>query len=135
MARWLFKTEPNDYAYEDLEREGSTRWDGVKNAGALIHLRKVKAGDEVLVYHTGKERQVVGVARATSAAYADPDLDDERYVVVDLEPDRRLAVPVTLKSMKALKAFEDFDLIRIGRLSTMPVPAPLWRRILKMGAV
>ena len=134
MARWLIKTEPSDYSYDDLEREGSTVWDGIKNATALIHLRKVKAGDELLVYHTGKERRIVGVARATSAAYPDPKLDDERWAVVDIEPVERVANPVTLADIKADEAFADFDLLRIGRLSFMPVPAKLWRRLLKMGA-
>lgn len=134
MARWLAKTEPSDYAYDDLERDGATCWDGIKNATALIHVRKVKAGDELLVYHTGKERCAVGIARATSAAYADPKLDDERWAVFDLEPVERLATPVTLAAIKADDAFADFDLVRISRLSFMPVPAKLWRRILKMGA-
>ena len=134
MARWLAKTEPSDYAYDDLEQDGTTCWDGIKNATALIHLRKVKAGDEVLVYHTGKERRVVGVARATSAAYPDPKLDDERWAVFDLEPVERLAQPVALAAIKADDAFADFDLLRIARLSFMPVPAKLWRRILRMGA-
>ena len=133
MARWLIKSEPGDYSYADLERDGGTCWDGIKNAAALIHLRKVKAGDELFVYHTGKERQVVGVARATSAAYPDPKQDDERWAVVDIEPVARLANPVTLAAIKADDAFADFDLVRIGRLSAMPVPAKLWSRILKMG--
>ena len=134
MARWLAKTEPSDYSYDDLERDGATCWDGIKNATALIHLRKVKPGDELFVYHTGKERRVVGVARATSAAYPDPKLDDERWAVVDIEPVERLADPVTLAAIKEDEAFADFDLLRISRLSFMPVPAKLWRRILKMGA-
>ena len=134
MARWLIKSEPGDYAFEDLERDGKTRWDGIKNAAALIHLRKIKAGDELFVYHTGKERQVVGIARATSAAYPDPAHDDERWAVVDIEPVKRLANPVTLASIKADEAFADFDLVRIGRLSAMPVPAKLWKQILKMGS-
>ncbi len=134
MARWLIKTEPGDYAYADLERDGSTRWDGVKNPTALIHMRKVKAGDEFFVYHTGKEKAVVGVAKATTAAYPDPARDDERLVVFDLEPVEPLASPVTLKTLKADDAFADFDLIRNSRLSAMPVPAALWRRIRKLGA-
>jgi len=134
MARWLMKSEPGDYSYADLERDGGTCWDGIKNAAALIHLRKVKAGDELFVYHTGKERQVVGVARATSAAYADPKQDDERWAVVDIEPVERLTNPVSLAAIKADAAFADFDLVRISRLSVLPVPAKLWKRILKMGA-
>lgn len=134
MARWLLKTEPGDYSYDDLERDGSTCWDGIKNAGALIHLRKIKPGDELFVYHTGKERRIVGIARATSAAYADPALDDERWAVVDIEPSKRLAHPVALAAIKEDDAFAEFDLVRIGRLSAMPVPAKFWNRLLKMGA-
>ncbi len=130
MKRWLIKTEPGTYAYDDLEREGATRWDGVKNNTALIHLRKIKRGDELLVYHTGKEKQVVGVARATSAPYPDPALDDERYVVVDIEPVRALDEPKTLKAMREEAAFEGFELLTNPRLSVMPVPAPIARKIL-----
>ena len=134
MARWLIKSEPGDYSYDDLERDGAACWDGIKNAAALIHLRKIKAGDELFVYHTGKERRIVGIARATSAAYPDPAQGDERWAVVDIEPVKRLAHPVTLAAIKADEAFADFDLVRIGRLSAMPVPATLWKRILKVGA-
>ena len=134
MARWLIKTEPGDYSYEDLETDGGTCWDGIKNAAALIHLRKVEAGDELFVYHTGKERRIVGIAGATSEAYADPALDDERRAVVDIEPVRRLDTPVTLAAIKEDPAFADFDLVRISRLSVMPVSAKLWRRLLKMGS-
>ena len=130
MKRWLVKTEPSTYAYEDLEREGETRWDGVKNATALIHLRKMKVGDEVFVYHTGKEKQVVGVAKVVTAPYPDPALDDERYVVVDLEPVRALATPTTLKAMRGDPAFAAFELLTNPRLSVMPVPAAIARRIL-----
>lgn len=134
MARWLMKSEPGDYSYEDLERDGGTRWDGIRNASALIHLRNVKPGDELFVYHTGKERRIVGIARATSAAYPDPTQDDERWAVVDVEPVRRLESPVSLAAIKADDAFADFDLVRISRLSVVPVPAKLWNRLLKMGA-
>ncbi len=132
MARWLMKTEPNDYSFDDLEREGSTPWDGVRNATALIHLREMKPGDELLIYHTGKEKQAVGIAEVISVPYPDPSADDERYVVVDIEPRRRLANPVTLKEIKADPAFADFALVRISRLSVMPVPAPIWKKILSM---
>ena len=134
MARWLIKSEPGDYSFGDLERDGTACWDGIRNAAALIHLRQIRAGDELLVYHTGKERQVVGIARATSAAYPDPAQDDERRAVVDLEPVRRLSKPVTLAAIKADTAFADFDLVRLSRLSVLPVPAALWKRILKMGS-
>lgn len=132
MAYWLLKTEPNDYSYEDLEKEGLTAWDGVRNATALIHLRQMKTGDEAFIYHTGKEKQVVGVAIVSSDPYPDPKAKDEKYVMVDVEPVRRLENPVTLKAIKADPAFADFDLVKISRLSVMPVSATLWKRILKM---
>ena len=130
MARWLVKTEPDEYAYDDLERDGRGVWDGVRNATALQHLRRFAPGDEVLIYHTGRERRVVGIAQVVSAPYRDPRLEDARYVVVDLVPVGRLPRPVGLAEIKAEPAFAAFDLVRISRLSVMPVPEPIWRRVL-----
>ena len=132
MNHWLLKTEPEEYSWEDLEREGRAPWNGVRNATALIHLRKMKAGDEAFIYHTGKQKQVVGVARVVSQPYPDPEAGDERYVMVDVEPLRRLDHPDTLKAIKADTAFAEFALVKISRLSVMPVPAALWNRIAKM---
>lgn len=131
--RWLLKSEPNDYSYDDLERDTSTVWDGVRNFSALRHMRDVKKGDEAFIYHTGKERAVVGIAAVTSDAYPDPQDDDPRIVVFDVEPQRKLPEPVTLAAIKADPAFEGFDLVRLPRLSAMPVPDELWNRIVKMG--
>lgn len=133
MANWLLKTEPGDYSFEDLERDGSTVWDGVRNNFALKFLREVSRGDRALVYHTGNERAVVGIARVASDPYPDPEAEDDRFMVFDLEPDRRLPRPVPLADVKADPAFADFHLVRISRLSVMPVPAPLWKRLLRMG--
>lgn len=127
MARWLLKTEPSDYAYDDLERAGKAVWDGVRNAVALKHLRSIRKGDEVLVYHTGAEKAVVGVARATSDAYPDPK--DAALAVVDLAPVRRLERPVTLAAVKADPAFAAWELARLPRLSVMPVPEAVHRRL------
>ncbi len=132
MARWLLKTEPGDYSYADLERDGETIWDGVRNNFALKHLRQVRAGDQALVYHTGKEKAVVGVASVASDPYPDPEGDDPRWMVFDLRPERPLRHPVGLAEIKADPAFSDFHLVRISRLSVMPVPAPLWKRLLRM---
>jgi predicted RNA-binding protein with PUA-like domain len=129
MAHWLLKTEPGTYAYDDLEREGSTRWDGVANAVALKHLRSMRAGDQCFVYHTGAEKRIVGVARVTAPAYPDPDRDDRRLVVVDLAPVRRLARPVTLAEIKADPRFADWELVRMARLSVMPVSAERWAAV------
>lgn len=134
MSYWLVKTEPSTYSYDDLERQERATWDGVANALALKHLREMAPGDEVLVYHTGDEKSAVGIARVVSAPYADPKLKDARLAVVDLEPVRRLARPVTLAEVKADPAFAEFALVRMARLSVMPVPPALWQRLLRLGA-
>jgi len=133
MSYWLLKTEPSDYTYSDLERDGSTVWDGVGNNLALIHMRKVKTGDLALIYHTGKERAAVGVAAVTSDPYPDPKRDAERFAVFDVAPAGRLARPVSLEEVKADPAFADFDLVKNSRLSAMPVPPRLWKKLLSMG--
>jgi predicted RNA-binding protein with PUA-like domain len=130
--RWLFKTEPEAYSFARLAAEKTARWDGVTNALALKHLRAIRKGDAILIYHTGSERAVVGIARATSDPYADPRADDPRIVVVDVEADRALAKPVTLDAIKKNALFAQFELVRIGRLGVMPVPEPLWKEILRM---
>lgn len=127
---WLLKTEPGDYSFDDLERDRSTVWDGVTNFAALRHMREVHEGDRALIYHTGNQRAAVGTATVLSDAYADPRRDDPRIVVFDLEADERLARPVTLAEIKADPAFAGYDLVRLPRLSAMPVPQDLWRRIL-----
>jgi len=130
---WLLKTEPSAYSYDDLEREGRAVWDGVTNPVALKNLRAMQAGDEALVYHTGDEKAVVGRARVARAAYADPKKGDARLVVVDLEPQGRLKVPVTLAEIKAMPAFADSPLVRQGRLSVVPLTPPQWKAVLDRG--
>jgi predicted RNA-binding protein with PUA-like domain len=129
LARWLLKTEPDAYSWDQLVKDKKTTWDGVTNALALKHIRIMKKGDLALVYHTGKERAVVGIAEIVSAPYADPKQDDERLVVVDLKPKKKLPNPVTLDDIKADKTFTGWDLLRIGRLSIVPVPDAMWKRI------
>ena len=129
MAYWLLKTEPRTYSWDDLVRDGRTVWEGVTNAAALIHLRTMRKGDLALIYHTGKERAVVGVADVVTDPYPDPNKDDQRVVVVDLKPKRKLAQPVTLDDIKADKTFAGWDLLRIGRLSVVPVPPRMWQRV------
>jgi predicted RNA-binding protein with PUA-like domain len=132
MAHWLLKTEPATYSYADLERDGHAVWDGVSNALALKHLRAMRKGDAVLIYHTGDEKAIVGLAVVASLPYPDPKAPGQaNLVVVDLKPQRRLASAVTLASVKADPAFAGFDLVRLPRLSVMPVPPELWRRLLK----
>lgn len=132
---WLLKTEPGDYGYDDLARDRRTVWDGVGNNTALKHIRAVRKGDRALVYHTGKERAAVGLARIVSGPYPDPRGDDPARVVFDLAADRRLPQPVPLAAVKADPAFAGFGLVRISRLSVMPVPPALWERLLAMGEV
>jgi predicted RNA-binding protein with PUA-like domain len=130
--RWLFKTEPSAYSWADLEREGRAVWDGVKNALALKHLAAVAKGDEVLVYHTGDEKAVVGIAEVLRGAYPDPKQKDARLLVVDLRPQRALARRVSLAEMRANRKLAGFDLLRLPRLSVMPVPAASWTAIMEM---
>jgi predicted RNA-binding protein with PUA-like domain len=129
---WLLKTEPGTYAYADLERQAQAVWDGVMNALALKHLRSMKKGDLAFIYHTGDEKQIVGIADVTSNPYPDPKQKDERLVVVKVKARKRLKRPVTLREIKARKEFTHFDLVRMSRLSVMPVICKHWARILKL---
>jgi predicted RNA-binding protein with PUA-like domain len=132
MAYWLLKTEPDCYSWDDLMRDKSTVWDGVSNALALKHIRAMKKGDLALVYHTGDQRAAVGIAEVQSDPYPDPKVGDEKLTVVDLKPKNKLVQPVTLSDIKADPAFAGWDFLRIGRLSVVPVPEPMWRRILDL---
>lgn len=133
MANWLLKSEPNDYSYSDLKRDRKTVWDGVKNNLALKHMRSVRKGDQAFIYHTGKERSVVGIAKVVSDPYPDPERDEERLVVFDVRAQRQLPTPVPLADIKADDRFADFALSRNPRLSVMPVCAAHWKRIVRMG--
>ena len=134
MARWLFKEEPTHYNFADLVRDGGTLWTGVSNNLALQHLRTVRTGDEVLFYHTGKEKAVVGIMRVVGDPRPDPEADDAKLVAVDVEPVRALGRPVTLSEIKADAALATWDLVRLPRLSVVPVTDAQWRRIMEMGA-
>lgn len=129
---FLVKSEPDVFSYADLERDRSTRWDGVRNFTARNHLRAMKRGDLALYYHTGDVKAVVGVARVSKEAYADPTADEGDWSAVDLEPCVACGAPVTLAAIKADKIFADFALVRQARLSVMPVSAPHFQAILKL---
>jgi predicted RNA-binding protein with PUA-like domain len=129
LAHWLLKTEPDCYSWADLERDEKTVWDGVGNALALIHIRAMKKGDSALIYHTGTERSAVGVAEILSDPYPDPKLDDPKLVVVKLGVKKKLPRPVELTEFRADPAFAGWDLLRISRLSVVPVPPAMWKRI------
>jgi predicted RNA-binding protein with PUA-like domain len=128
---WLFKEEPANYAFDALVKDKQTTWSGVKNPVAQKHLRAVRKGDRILYYHTGDEKAVVGIAKALGDAYPDPADQTGRQSVVDVGPVRKLARPVTLKEIKADHAFKDFALVRISRLSVMPVSDAEWSRIVE----
>jgi predicted RNA-binding protein with PUA-like domain len=129
VARWLFKEEPDHYSYADLERDGTTLWDGVTNALARQNLRKVRKGDRILYYHTGKEKAVVAEMVALSDATADPNDADPKAVVVKVKPVRKLPHPVPLSRIRSDPAFADWDLVRLSRLSVMPATSAQWKRI------
>ena len=133
MTSWLLKTEPSTYSWSDLVRDRKTVWDGVTNAAALIHLRAMQTGDEALIYHSGDERAIVGIARITRGGHPDPGLDDPKRAVVELKPVRALRSPVTLAAIKAEKKLADLALVRISRLSCMPVSAEHRAVLRKMG--
>ena len=126
---WLMKEEPSNYSYDDLARDGRTAWTGVRNPLAQKHLRSIRKGDRIFFYHTGKEKAVVGIARAAGDAYPDPADKSGKLYAVDVEPVKKLAGAVTLASIKADKAFASFPLVRMARLSVMPVSDEEWKRI------
>jgi len=134
MARWLVKEEPEHYGYAQLERDRGTVWAGVRNPLAQKHLRAIRKGDPVFYYHTGKVKAVVAVARAVSDAYPDPSDGSGKLYVVDIAPSRMLPKPVTLAAIKAQPAFASFPLVRMPRLSVMPVTDAEWKRIEDMSA-
>ncbi|HXV82632.1 MAG TPA: EVE domain-containing protein [Candidatus Binatia bacterium] len=124
--RWLFKTEPSVYSFQQLEKEKKTIWDGVKNNLALKNLKDINKGDLILIYHTGDEKAAVGIARALSDAYPDPSQKNPKLLVVDIEAVKPLHRPVTLAQVKANKKLAGFDLVRLSRLSIMKVKDDQW---------
>ena len=131
-SRWLFKTEPSAYSFQQLQKDKRTVWDGVKNNLALKHLSGIKKGDEVLIYHTGDEKAAVGIARALSGAFLDPAKKDPKLLVVEIEAVQALSRPVTLAEVKASAKLKGFDLVRLPRLSIMPVSEEQWKIIEEM---
>jgi predicted RNA-binding protein with PUA-like domain len=132
MAQWLVKEEPEHYPYDQLVRDRRTVWAGVRNPLAQKHLRAIRRGDRIFYYHTGKQKAVVAVAKAASDAYADPGDPEGSLAVVDIVPERALGRPVTLAEIKADEAFASFPLVRMSRLSVMPVSDAEWQRIERM---
>ncbi len=132
MPHWLVKSEPNTYGYADLERDGRTVWDGVRNNAAALHLRAMAAGDEVFFYHSQEGLAVVGIARVSRPAFPDASDPSGRFVAVELEPVRALKRPVTLGEMKTEPALADMAMLRQSRLSVSPVTDGQWSAILTL---
>ncbi|HEY6196844.1 MAG TPA: EVE domain-containing protein [Candidatus Eisenbacteria bacterium] len=135
MSHWLFKTEPSEYSFADLARDKRVVWEGVSSNAALLHLRAVKKGDTVVVYHSGKDKAAVGLAEVTRGAYPDPKLGEPKRVVVDLKPVRAFTTPVPLADFRVDPVLKTTELVRISRLSVMPLtPAHLARVLERAGA-
>lgn len=130
MAFWIVKSDPEAYSYADLERDGETVWDGVKNPQALKHLGSMAPGDRLFVYHSGGERAIVGTARIKARPYPDPKGRDAKLLVVDIVAEARLPRPVTLSELKEDRGFAASPLLRQGRLSVIPVTPEQWNRVL-----
>lgn len=128
---WLVKQEPTSYSFDTLEKEGKAVWDGVHNNLALKHINGMKKGDQAFFYHSGDEKQIVGILEVISSPYPNPKEKDKRFVVVDVKYKKRLKRPVTLAEIKKEKKFKDWELLRISRLSVMPVPKEIWDKILE----
>jgi predicted RNA-binding protein with PUA-like domain len=135
VGYWILKTDADTYPFEQLERERRAVWDGVTNALALKHIRSMAPGDEALIYHSNVGKELVGLARIVSPPYPDPKRQDPKLVVVDLEAGRRLPRPVSLAAVKADPAFSDLGLVRMSRLSVIPVPAEQWKKLLSMAGL
>jgi predicted RNA-binding protein with PUA-like domain len=131
--RWLFKTEPSVYSFQQLQKDKKTVWDGVANNLALKNLKDIKKGDLIFIYHTGDEKAAVGVAKALGGAYPDPSKNDPKLLVVDIEAGNPLARPVTLAEVKAHPKLKNFDLVRNSRLSIMKVADAQWEIMKEMG--
>ena len=134
MAYWLFKSDPEVYSWKDLSGVKKEIWDGVSNNLALKHLRSVKKGDLIFIYHSGDDKAVMGIARALSGGYPDPSQKDEKLAVVDIAPDQPLKRPVTLAEIKANPKFKTWELVRMSRLSVMPVTEAMWQEVLRLGS-
>ncbi|MFN7115811.1 MAG: EVE domain-containing protein [Saprospiraceae bacterium] len=133
MNYWLVKSEPETYSYERLEREGKTMWEGVRNYAARNHLRAMQEGDLVLFYHSVSGLEVVGICKVARAAYPDPTAEKGDWSVVDVVPIKRLNKPVALQTVKATPELQNIGLVRIGRLSVMPLEKSEFDKILELG--
>ena len=135
MNYWLVKSEPGVYSFDQLKKDKSTCWDGVRNYSARTNLRDMKKGDQVFYYHSNEGTEIVGIAQVSKEAYQDPTTSDNRWVAVDLKPVRKLKNPVTLSEIKKRKDFANMDLVRLSRLSVQKVQENEWKKIIEMSEV
>ena len=132
MGHWLLKSEPGTYSFADLQRDGRTVWDGVRNNTAALHLKAMKKGDEAFFYHSGEDRQIVGLARIVTEHFPDKSDPAGRFVAVEVAPVRAVQRPVTLAQMKAEPRLAGMAMIKLSRISVSPVTDEEWNTILKM---
>jgi predicted RNA-binding protein with PUA-like domain len=135
MNYWLVKSEPFKYSWDQFVKDGKTMWDGVRNFAARNNLRAMAKGDQVFFYHSNEGMEIVGIAEVVKTAYQDPTTDDTNWVVVDLKPVKVLPKPVGLAELKQDPAFENMDLVRLGRLSVGAVKPAEYKKILKMAGL
>jgi predicted RNA-binding protein with PUA-like domain len=135
MAHWLIKSEPDVYSWDQFVKDKQTRWDGVRNYAARIHLRAMKKGDHLFFYHSNKGMEIVGIGTVLREAYPDPTSTDAAWVAVDVKPFKKLPKAVTLDQIKKEKKLADMALVRLGRLSVQPVTDGEWNMIMKMGGM
>jgi predicted RNA-binding protein with PUA-like domain len=135
MAYWLIKSEPHKYSWDDLQRDGQTVWDGVRNHTAAINLRAMKVGELALFYHSNEGKEAVGIVKVMREHYLDPSDEAKRFPAVDVAPVHALPVPVTLAMIKGDSVFADFDLVRQSRLSVATVGQVHWDRIMNLAGV
>lgn len=135
MARWLVKSEPSVYSFEQLIKDGSTTWDGVRNYAARNHLRSMKKNDEVFYYHSMDATEIVGIAKVSKTAFQDPTTKEEAWVAVELKPVKALKRPVTLAEIKKNPTLKNMALVRIGRLSVQPVSDEEWEEVMRMSGL
>jgi predicted RNA-binding protein with PUA-like domain len=135
MSYWLIKSEPEVYSWDQLVKDKQTRWDGIRNYAARLHLRSMKKGDEIFFYHSNKGTEIVGIAKVTKEAYPDPTSSDPAWFAIDVKAEKKLAKPVSLEQIKKEKKLSAMALVRISRLSVQPVSEEEWKIILKMGGM
>jgi predicted RNA-binding protein with PUA-like domain len=135
MSHWLIKSEPEVYSWDQLVKDKQTRWDGIRNYAARLHLRSMKKGDEIFFYHSNKGTEIIGIATVVKEAYPDPTSSDPAWFAIDIKAQKKLAKPVSLEQIKKEKKLSAMALVRISRLSVQPVTEEEWRIIMKMGGM